>query len=485
MKSKNFLPAVLALGILIGSCAQGDKTGTIGGKFSAPLFVQDKVLDAIPQNLSHFTVNADAGTQIHAADGAMILVPAGSFVDRKGKVVEGDVDLQYKSINTVAEIVASGLPMEVKYGDKTEQFISDGMFEISASQGGEPLEIASGKTLKVFTRGRDVESAFKYWYFDKLTGNWSELGDRTEMSNGEDIRSDITKMGIDLNSGITAYNWLWKKDRGNGIFSFAADPPVMVSPNVTIPGRYDKNRPVLDINFDKTSYPELQAYSRIMWQYAGNDPKEDPENNAWIYGNTWSDVELNHVKGSKDLFRLKFLVNQVAFTTIVRPVVAGKDLEKAEKLMKEQLAKYEAEKEKEKDRASQETIESNMYNAFSVRQMGVYNCDRFYADPLSTEFDMQFLFDNKMLDKNKRIYVLCDDKKNVISYTAEYYKFRLNPATVNAIFIVAANGTLAVAGAEALHTAEAKKGSKVTLVFNRLKSKIMNLASLDQAIEEL
>ncbi len=486
MRTKFFFPAV-ALAILIGSCAQADKTGSIGGKFSAPLFVQDKVLDALPQNVSHFTVNADAGTQIQAGDGATILVPAGSFADKNGKVVEGNVDLKYKSINTVAEIVASGVPMQVNYEGRSEQFISDGMFEITASQDGEPLEIASGKSISVFTPGRDVESAFKYWYFDKLSGNWAELGDRTRMSSGADIKSEITQMGIDANSGITAYNWTWKKDRGNGIFTFASDPPMQVAPNKTIPGKYDKKKSILDINFDKKRYPELAPYSRVMWQFAGTDAAQDPDRNKWIYESEWWDVQLNPIAGNKNLFRLSFLVNQREFVTTVSPVVSGKDQALAEKELRAELERMQVEKERIKQQgAAVETIEQNMYNAFRVRSMGTYNCDRFYGDPQARTLDLEFMYEAATLDKAKYIYILCENKKNVITYRADCYKFTLNPKLVDAMFIVAANGTLAVAGAEQLGNASESNGkSRTRIVFEKLKQKINSLASLDEAIQKL
>ena len=91
----------------------------------------------------------------------------GAFVDAGGKAIEGDVELSYKSMNSVAEIVASGIPMSAVYNDKVEQFISDGMFEITASYNNAAVKIAEGKEIKVFTPSRDKISDFKYWFFNK------------------------------------------------------------------------------------------------------------------------------------------------------------------------------------------------------------------------------------------------------------------------------------------------------------------------------
>lgn len=443
-------------------------------------------LKQVELNTQHFTIDAQKGEQIVTPNGAKIIIAPGSFVDAAGNPVQGNVDVSYKAINSIAEIVASGIPMQAMNGNEVGQFISDGMFEIGATSNGSAVQVASGKTLEVFTPARDTKSDFNFWYFDAEKGGWQDLGKRNGAVAEKDIESVAKNMGVNPKTGITAFNLNWHKIQSK-LYSFASanEQEEGISPSKIIPGKYNPKQPTLDITFDKYNYPDLAVYNSIMWQFAGDNPALDPAKNNWIFQSAWTNVNLKPSANQSGLFDLSIQVSGKEFHTVVRPVVAGKDAQKADEAYQaeiEKLQKLQALKASEG--ASKELIEKNMYNAFSVAQLGTYNCDRFYSDPQAKDYTADFNFDGKKLAEGQTIYVLFDRRKGVIQYSAGQ-KIKINPHAVDAIFTIAANGVIATVGAEGLSNMREKSGGKISLGLQQIKTKITSLMSLNQALNEI
>src|SRR5690606_20009312 len=73
-------------------------------------------------------------------------------------------------------------------------FVSDGMFKLTASSDGKPLEIAKDKTVKVSMVQNKSSEEFDYWFFDEEKGSWDNLGDRDTLYTEESVLAEAKTM---------------------------------------------------------------------------------------------------------------------------------------------------------------------------------------------------------------------------------------------------------------------------------------------------
>ena len=67
-------------------------------------------------------------------------IPMDWAVDKNGQPIKGEVEIAYREFHNAAEIIASGIPMTDKTGEKYMQ--TAGMFEVKGSVANETVEIA-------------------------------------------------------------------------------------------------------------------------------------------------------------------------------------------------------------------------------------------------------------------------------------------------------------------------------------------------------
>lgn len=96
---------------------------------------------------------------------------------------------------------------------------------------------------------------------------------------------------------------------------------------------------------------------------------------------------------------------------------------------------------------------------------------------------MDFKVDENILT-NHPYYVLLDKKRGVLQFNSGSTA-RINPEVIDAVFLVAANGTIAALGGEELTQIRNSKGGSFAMSMQKLKTKIVGLATLNEALNEL
>lgn len=133
-------------------------------------------VNSVPISMLHF--NAAKGLHYqHPVTKTVVEIPANSLVNASGAPVSGDAELYFREYRSIADFLASGLPMH--YGDDRGDFFfnSGGMVEVRVSQAGEPLYLAEGKTYDlVFAPTSSLDKASLY-YLDDQTAKWSFIPD--------------------------------------------------------------------------------------------------------------------------------------------------------------------------------------------------------------------------------------------------------------------------------------------------------------------
>ncbi|MBL7825660.1 MAG: hypothetical protein JNJ57_03445 [Saprospiraceae bacterium] len=110
--------------------------------------------------------------------GTRLSIPAGSLVDKNGNAVSGTADLFFREYRTIADYLASGLPMH--YSDTRGQFFfnSAGMFEVRVSQNGEQLQMAPGQNYDLtFVPTTELEKVSLY-YLEDESKEWRFVPDQ-------------------------------------------------------------------------------------------------------------------------------------------------------------------------------------------------------------------------------------------------------------------------------------------------------------------
>lgn len=210
-----------------------------GNKFKKPF----KNLEGKHETVS---IPTDEDVLVKLTDGSTLEVPANAFVDHKGKVIEGKVELIYEPYNNAAEIIASGIPMT--YHDEeghTQQLESAGMFQLQGFAEGEEVNIAEGKSIEVNLKS-DIKGDYQLFQMDPSTTN----------ATGE----------------------------GNGKWEMISTP-AFEQPD-------DPN--LFRLKFNKTLYNDLKPFDRKVWKLASKDPKKNIRSTKhnWLTTKTWTHLEV-------------------------------------------------------------------------------------------------------------------------------------------------------------------------------------------------
>lgn len=140
-----------ALGILVisavvaGSKLSNDSKLDKEIESKIPIEEMSKVIpDGESLKTQYFSIQADRDTFISTADGLVLGIEAGTFIDEGGSVVTGEIQISIKEAFQVEDILSSGLSTVTT---KDEPLETAGMFKLTANQNGEDLIIAGNKPI--------------------------------------------------------------------------------------------------------------------------------------------------------------------------------------------------------------------------------------------------------------------------------------------------------------------------------------------------
>jgi hypothetical protein len=244
---------------------------------------------------------------------------------------------------------------------------------------------------------------------------------------------------------------------------------------------------------DYSSFPELRAFSGILWKYAGTTIKDNPENNDWIFKTNWSNISLTTCCKESMTYFLNLKNYATSYTAVVQPVFSEKDYAVAQATFEKQKDEYDkiiVDKDKEFDRVEKE---ADLVRSFAVSQFGVYNWDRCLDRKEAVFLNAEFIFDdnvNKDINQIKVFLVTGSDKAVVGYYPGDYDKFSFLPGTDNKLIAVLPGNKIAVfssADFKAIDLASLKGQEKPTYKFRMktMNTEISNSDDLNKLIETI
>ena len=243
-----------------------------------------------------FTVDPSERIELLCNDGALLTIPANTIVDTNGKLVQGPVNIHYRSFMDSYSIIASGIPMHMKTKDGMGHFQTAGMFEVLASKDGEMLNLKKGEQISI---SREKEKAldpdFGTYVLDPTSGSWQDGGSLTnttvdsnngfaqfyfnrEFVNGMWKHAEPDSLNFDERRANAAYPYLrktfpsnpkgvlWKNKRRSPYFRVAAVPNIELESSGKSVWKRNA-RVTFRINCSIGYFPELQAFPQDMvWE---------------------------------------------------------------------------------------------------------------------------------------------------------------------------------------------------------------------------
>lgn len=106
------------------------------------------------------------------ATGTAVYIPAHALRQAGGKLVSGEVEFQLREYRSMADFMASGIPMH--YSDERGDycFNSGGMFDLRVNQHGEQLQMVPGQACDVHFTSTHKLTQPSLYYFDESCGAW-------------------------------------------------------------------------------------------------------------------------------------------------------------------------------------------------------------------------------------------------------------------------------------------------------------------------
>lgn len=393
-----------------------------GDEFVTAPFVNPPVQSLnIPSN--SFVVNTEMDSTIVYSTGSIITIPSSAFVDADGEDVKGKVEIHYREFHDPIDILLSGIPMNYDSAGATYQLESAGMFEITATQDGKPVNLKPNKSLTVnVISHNDNAKDFNIYYLDTVKQKWEYISENTAKNN----------------TCISAF-----EDRVPDSKS-AAEVKAFISSNKPLrPKKSSSERENFIIDFNKDEFPELAVFSGLKFE------PTDKKYNADLSKKVWEEVLIERTEDNEH-YIITFSSEKESHSFKVIPVVDEKDYEATMKDFALIQNKYEmrlAEKKKIIARATDSLYKINakfervaarsnlnerfnsfvndsygetskdllVYRTFAVSKLGFWNSDKPFFFLGRGMYNATFFSKDNQALELKSVYFIKRDRNNVFS----------------------------------------------------------------------
>jgi hypothetical protein len=317
--------------------------------FAQNAFIDEPVNTAIP-SFSHYTVTPNQGGVFEYESGSRLIVPSSAFMNDRGTLVEGEVNLYYREYIDYVDFFLSGIPLTYDSAGVSYILESSGIVEIFAEKDGKRVDLAAGKSIKVEMAGQVFMLAgnkapdYNVYLLDTVAQSW--------------VYSDVDMIqfvdeALEYNDPLYSEKKVLK-DALNEIAYKESDALIAIENNVPIPFQptkpqeKDKNRITFELDFLKDKQPEGNEflYGGTIWQLSPNNPEIDQR----AFQVVWEDAKVRKLEGQD--YELELIATGNQLKLIVNPVLTSSDYELAMKQYDQELLLYRN-KVKEHEKALQ------------------------------------------------------------------------------------------------------------------------------------
>ncbi|MCR9286657.1 MAG: hypothetical protein NXI23_04615 [Bacteroidetes bacterium] len=370
---------------------------------------------------NNFQVSPTESKILELKNGTSIEIPENAFVDANGNPVTESVQIQYREFHNAAELIASGIPMEViKENGQKELMQTAGMFEMEGKTNkGERVFIAEDKEVKV-NMASHIEGEYPFWYFDHERGNWEEMGTNTPTPNPKREAAELALTQMEKSEFAT-----------------------MKAPIKPI--KFDRKKPALNFDINYDNFPELKQMRGIVWQYSGTKSKLDPVNNKWIFKEQWDFVKLE-ASDKVNQYNMVLTNADKNFVIPVCPSQKGKDFDKAMKEFQTSAAEYREYVENKTAKKEFLEAQAKFVRSFAVNRFGIHNYDILIKRPNAVRLMANFDFGKfpGHVKKMIPVYLVTGQDRSIVAFPYESWdRFVFSPEMENKLIAVLPGNKLA------------------------------------------
>lgn len=414
----------------------------------------------------YHSITGGEAEEITLEDGTRIIIPAAAFADYSGE----EILISTRLFMDKTSAFLAGVPMDYM----EDAFESAGMLEIRGEINGKVAKINPDAPIQVELNMYKHPDGFDFFALDDHSGEWSiypaEFSTSVNLPNEGDASAEIAELEEEL---LEIKTRLQKNKSAIGQLKMPQEKDHFIPKNKQLQ---------FQLEFDNSMFPELASFKTLVFEALPNQ-----HNYSKVVRTTWTDFE---VQRNGEEFIATFKQGREQESLKVRPVVSGKELEKAlrdyEAAKKsyfsahtsltqdsEQLQKAEKEKaerikllhdsKKQAELLSQNAnmdertllIQKNAVSAkimnatasFRTNQWGVFNADKPIAYPKRLEVPVNLVAENHLAEDIDMAFVF-DMKKDVRytfgSITHSMKNFGINDNTT-VIMVLYKNGDMGYA----------------------------------------
>lgn len=427
--------------------------------------------------------DAYQGGVIEYASGSRIVVPAAAFMNDRGKLIGGEVEVYYRELNDFVDFFVSGVPMAYDSIGLQRYLTSSGMVEIYAMQNGQRLELASGKAIQVELVSEvsldDYFALPRYsvYQLDTKKRNWQYRNiDILQFIEEDQWASDgqLTPQQ-QWQQQLVKLNEAYQQELADLQLQYPL-PPAPFKPT-----KASGDRPTLELDFlngqiklDPLSQLQQVDINRLhdgtIWEISANSPKVNP--NAFKV--TWERVRLKKLTNQQ--YELTLIHSQNEETLIVEPVLFGANFQLAMDNYQLSLQTYNTavtEREQQisvnreglqqlfndKKIALQVDFKNNLQSntkqlkrklthRFIVNEFGIWACGQ-AVDTQSSLNDVSFIDQEGQPFEAITAYVVNEEQNTLYRYMAEEeMSVNLQSGTQNLLWVVDNNGKISLSHIE-------------------------------------
>lgn len=483
-------------------------------------------LKEIPAKMVAQKVNVQQGGAYKTPTGARLVVPTEAFMNDRGELITGEVNMYYREMDDYVDFFLAGIPMTYDSAGTKFNLESTGMMEIYAEQNGERVQLAPGKAIQVeliseiyLPEGGDLPH-YQVYQLDTAGRSWSYEGE-AEVQVLNEVETSINNNPIGAlrreYANTVATIQSAAEARLREIEASVPRPAEPVKPQEKI-----GNTPTLELDIlensviveDDPNTPEnenerlKQLYGDAVWQIVPGTAYDEQR----LSRTTWETFRLRQL--NSQTYELILSKGNLSEKVTVRPVLVGKDYNRALQQYEQEYAEWEqqmaareaqlkVQKEavqqelatekaaarksfEEKLAATGENVQEalmskkRVISRFQASSLGVWNCSHVIT-PADAQLQGQ-LEDQTGEEYHQQPVYLVNKYQNTIYrfYAAEDALIRFNEGSDNLLWIVNEQNQIAVLRPADFKKAAEKERRKIVL--QRLKEPIRGEADVREIL---
>ncbi|MDX1943397.1 MAG: hypothetical protein SFU99_22720 [Saprospiraceae bacterium] len=490
-------------------------------EYFAQLPLVNPPIEQVKPTFTKQIVDVNAGGTFKTGKGARIVVPTQAFMNDRGELIEGEVNLHYRALSDHVDFFLAGVPMTYDSLGKHYQLESAGIIELFAEQNGAPVQIAPNKAIEVelvaeiYLPDGNEAPKFNIYKLDTTAREWVSQ-DVKNIQSIEDIAN--ASQNINNNNPVNALRSEYASDLA-AIETAAAERLRAIEVSVPAPAepikptQSNSQRPSFELKFDDGSViieddpntPEdeneflKQQYKGTLWQIAANTTYDERD-----FQIKWDvfhlrklnnrDYEITATKGNRSI---KWIVNPVLTGAPYQRALAQYEQDYA--AWQQQMNARDAQLKEERDalqtdikqqkaalRKQFETklaslgvktddllTKKRVINRFEINNLGLWACDRIIP---AVEQQLQGKLEDQFGNEyEQQVAYLVNKKHNTIYryYVSKNNPIRFDEQSDNLLWVVTSDNKIAV-----LKPTDFKK------VASQKQKKTVKVNLLDQPIQK-